>query len=160
MSRPTWAETWAEVAQAVALRSLCTRAQVGAVIVNAENRIVATGYNGPPAGFTHVHQPCIAWCDRAKCAAENRSPSLHPMYDDCPALHAEANALMAADRSSWQGGTIYVTGAVCMSCAKLIANSGLHMVVTVAEATDRTYRRPAEVDQFLRACGITVGVVG
>jgi deoxycytidylate deaminase len=83
---------------------------------------------------------------------------LHPEYDDCYALHAEANALMAADRSTWQGGTIYVLGDVCFNCAKLIANSGLARVVVKVDQTS-DHRKPAATYRFLRALDIVVEVV-
>lgn len=55
-----------KVAEAVAERSLCTRDQVGAVIASETNRIVAVGYNNPPAKFEHQGKNCLAWCTRAK----------------------------------------------------------------------------------------------
>lgn len=73
--RPSWDDTWLRVARAVAERSLCERDKVGAVIVDPRNRIVATGYNGPPAGFTGPDgvlawdpRPCTEWCPRASAA--------------------------------------------------------------------------------------------
>ena len=39
-----------QIARVVARRSTCLRRNVGAVIVN-EKRILATGYNGAPAGI-------------------------------------------------------------------------------------------------------------
>lgn len=54
------------VAHMVATRSLCVRDQVGAVIVDTQLRITATGRNGPPAGFNHQEQTCITWCARTK----------------------------------------------------------------------------------------------
>ncbi|MDY6843334.1 MAG: cytidine deaminase, partial [Thermodesulfobacteriota bacterium] len=41
-----------EMAHLVKMRSTCLRRQVGAVIVK-DNRVLATGYNGVPSGFTH-----------------------------------------------------------------------------------------------------------
>jgi dCMP deaminase len=48
--RPDFDEYYMDIAQAVAKRGDCTRRQVGAVIVDLENRIVSTGYNGTPPG--------------------------------------------------------------------------------------------------------------
>lgn len=64
-SRRTWDDTWLDVAAVVARRSLCVRDQVGAVVVDPRNRVVATGYNGPPDGFEHGGLPCVEWCRRA-----------------------------------------------------------------------------------------------
>jgi deoxycytidylate deaminase len=76
VTRPNWDDTWLEVARVVARRSLCVRDQVGAVIVDPRNRIVATGYNGPPSGFTvlggrgdddlFTGRQCSEWCARAR----------------------------------------------------------------------------------------------
>src|SRR5262245_13898137 len=75
--RPTWDETWLVVADAIALRSVCSRSQVGAVIVSPTNRIVATGYNGPPSGWIpdtagklaemppDFYTNCAHWCPRS-----------------------------------------------------------------------------------------------
>lgn len=151
--RPYWDDIWLEVAQVIAKRSLCSRAQVGAVIVNDQFRIVATGYNGPPRNFDHRGETCDHWCPRVQ--DDDHSPS----YSNCPSLHAEANALMAADRSMWQGGVIYITGAVCGDCVKLIANSGLARVVVQAEDVDRSYRNADAQYHFLRGLGIGVEVL-
>jgi deoxycytidylate deaminase len=63
--RPEWDAVWTHVAEAVSARSLCTRARVGACVVDIANRIVAVGYNNPPAGFDHRDLPCTEWCQRA-----------------------------------------------------------------------------------------------
>ena len=147
-----WDETWMTVAHVMAQRSLCTRAQVGAVIVNADNRIVASSYNGPPAGFAHGEKTCDHWCPRAQGEVLDQS------YANCRALHAEANGLLAADKSSWRGGTLYTTSDVCADCTKLIANSGLRRIV-VAHDGDRAYRNSDVSYQFLRSLGIVVDVI-
>lgn len=54
------------MARVIARRSLCDRDQVGAVIASQEDRVVAVGYNGPPAGFRHEGRSCLAWCPRAR----------------------------------------------------------------------------------------------
>ena len=153
MSRPSWSDVWIDVAHAVAKRSLCSRAQVGAVITDPQNRIISTGYNGPPSGFNHYESSCASWCDRSRLSQATQG------YDNCPSLHAEANALLAADRSLWADGTIYVTSSVCADCAKLIANSGLKHVVVASELEDRSYRSSRAGYHFLGAVGIGVEVL-
>ena len=44
-----WNDYFLEIAQTVSKRSNCIRAQVGAVIVGADKKIKATGYNGVPS---------------------------------------------------------------------------------------------------------------
>lgn len=150
MSRPTWDQVWDAVAQTIRHRSLCSRAQVGAVIVDTENRVVSTGYNGPPAGFTHIDLPCQHWCLRGATGEG---------LDKCVSVHAEANALLSGDRSSWQGGTMYVTKHPCMECAKLIANSGLARVVASPTPPTLAEERHVTVYTFLLQCGLEVELI-
>lgn len=146
----TWDETWMEVARVIGLRSKCVRRQIGAVIVSPTNRIIATGYTGAPAGAPE-HNDCTAVCARAWKTAVGTS------YADCVSVHAEANALLFCDRRDREGGTLYVTSAICWDCAKMIANSGLttvHMIVAQEDA----HRNPSRSIEFMRQCGMTVEV--
>lgn len=161
--RLTWAEVWGKIAHDMSSRSLCVRAHVGAVIVDSRNRIIDTGYNGPPEFFQHDDKPCTEWCPRSageetRLGRTNLGRVLDPEYNDCPALHAEANALMTCDRTVREGGTIYVTSHVCYGCAKLIANSGLRAVVVVLadDERDRAYRDPDRSYTLLEQCGVEV----
>lgn len=166
--RPTWQDTWLRVAEDVSLRSLCSRDRVGAVIVDYRNRIVSTGYNGPPEDFEHHGQPCVEWCARAQRGADDKLVFMRGMpddrqplaadYSDCPSLHAESNALMVCDRSVREGGTIYVTSHVCFTCAKLIANSGLARVV-VRPRWSAAHRESQTGYVFLERCGLDVKVL-
>jgi len=151
-TRPSWDETWLAIAETIGLRSRCSRAQLGAVIVSREQRICATGYNGPAADWPESGT-CNQWCPRARGEAP-----LDNMYDACPAIHAEANALLYVDRSSVAGGTLYVTSAPCMQCAKLITNSGLARVVCRLRSAD-LHRRPYDVFEYLKKCKIELTVV-
>lgn len=148
-----------DVARVIALRAACSRARVGAVIVDRTNRIVATGYNGPPAGYS---KPWDYDCDgreQAFCIRGKHGPQGDPSsYADCPMLHAEENALSFCDRRHREGGTIYVTSPTCASCAKLVANSGLRRIVWLNDA-DREYRVPGDSIDFLQECGIIVKVI-
>jgi dCMP deaminase len=154
--RPTWDEYWVQTARGVATRSLCSRDQVGAVIVDMHNEIVSSGWNGPPSGFVHNDQPCLVWCARAN--ADPQVQRLDPGYVDCPSLHAESNALMMSEKARRRGGTIYVTSHVCFSCSKLVANSGLSRLV-VAPAHDHAHRDPGRGYTLLLNCGMKVDVL-
>ena len=165
MSQTTWQQTWMATAQTVARRSPCEKGQVGAVIVSGTNRIVATGFNGPPAGWEGTcERDCPrgrAWSEFQLAVSLNRDmlvipPALSPCYDDCVTIHAEANALSFCDRRDRKGGTIYVSGSVCYACAKLIANSGLARVVMSASGYDE--REGDRVVEFLRFCGLRVAI--
>lgn len=145
--RPTWDYVWMETAKLVATRSLCSRAQVGCVLVDADNNVAAASYNGPPPGFMHLGNSCISWCERGSGA------SLDPGYNDCPACHAEQNAVARAAQVA--GGTAYVSGATCMACAKLLAAARISRVVHRVLDSDG-HRAPDKVEAFMRGVGIEV----
>lgn len=117
--RPTWDEYFLAIATAVSLRSDCQRDKVGAVVVN-NRRVRSTGYNGAPSGA-----PGCESCPRrlSRCAPGSS-------YDNCTAIHAEANALLYSDRQDLIGATLYVTREPCYACSKLIAGAGIARVVT------------------------------
>jgi dCMP deaminase len=145
-----------EAARNAARRSLCSRDQVGAVIVNTENEAIATGYNGPPRNFEHQEQPCTVWCARAGKATENQP--MDPGHTDCPSLHAEANALLKAAKYARVGGTLYVTSHVCVNCAKLVANSGIARVV-VDPRFPASHRNAETGYSLMRTCGVAVEIL-
>lgn len=120
MNRPNWDAYFLNIARAVSLRSDCERSQVGAVVVDAERRIRSTGYNGAPAG-----RPGCRTCPRRLSGVEPGSD-----YTNCIAVHAEANALLYADRDDLPGSTLYITREPCVDCTKLIAATGIVRIVT------------------------------
>jgi dCMP deaminase len=120
--RPTWDEYFMEIAHVVAKRSNCLRRSVGAVIMK-DNHILSAGYNGTPRKVKNCFE---GGCPR--CASTAKSGS---NLDECYCSHAEQNAICQAAEygNSIAGGTIYVTISPCITCAKLIINSGLKEVV-------------------------------
>ncbi len=92
MTRPDWDLYYIRIAMKVATRSTCKRAAVGAVIVK-DRHIVATGYNGAPAGKPH--------CLDEGCIIENN----HCVR----VVHAEINAIAQAVKMgiSLEGATLY-----------------------------------------------------
>lgn len=152
--RQTWTQTWLRTALVIADRSRCVNRRVGAVIVDANNRIISTGYNGAPA--RHMASKGVPVC--AGVCPRGGSTERGSDYDNCIAIHAEANALLFADRSLLEGGTIYISSPPCFGCAKLIANSGLKEVVARIGEGDRHTDNDANT-KFLTSCGITVTTV-
>jgi dCMP deaminase len=140
------------VADQIAGRSLCCRAQVGVALVSADQRLLSTGYNGPPKGLP-VEGSCINWCPRAQRL--DNAPD--PVYDDCHAAHAESNAIARADYTQMAGSTVYVTTSMCKGCAKIVANSGVTRVIFryVEDGSD-SFRMPSVTEDFLKACGLEV----
>lgn len=142
------------VADVVGRRSKCSRAKVGTVIVDMYNRVIATGYAGPPANMP-VKGDCGNWCPRAMAEDEG---DRHYTYEDCVSTHSEMNALLFGDKRDIAGGTLYCNGVICYSCAKVIANCGVERVVMRINPTDM-HRLPERTVHFLRQSLIMVDVL-
>jgi len=113
MVRPERAEYYMGIAMAVRKRANCLGSRVGAILV-LDDRIIATGYNGTPAGFINCD---MGGCDR--CADRLRyQPG--QAYDLCICVHAEQNALLSAARFgiAVAGATCYTTTRPCLGCTK------------------------------------------
>lgn len=152
--RATWDETWMKVAEAMSKRAKCTNRQVGAVVVDGNNRPISVGYNGEPAGYKHSQwQSCSAFCQRSTANTGDRGAT----YKNCISVHAEANALIFADRAQYVGGTIYVTNPCCWDCSKLVANSGIARVVFRQTQADAHADVQSSIE-FLESCGLQVEV--
>ena len=144
--RANWNQTWIEVANTLAKRSKCINRQVGAVIVDQNNRPVAVGYNGPPANYPAAGS-CEKFCERG--GSKDRPGS----YANCVSVHAEANALLFADRRLFESATIYVTNPCCFDCAKLIANSGITKVIMQVSKVDE-HATWDHVIEYMKMCKI------
>ncbi len=142
-SRASWDQYFLELAGATASRSNCVRRQVGAVLVQ-KRRLRGAGYNGPPSGYGH--------CDAGACPRASSAAAQSRDYDNCVAIHAEANALLHSDVTDRDNASLYTTDAPCFSCAKLIANSGVSEVVAGGGRYDGWDATRA----FLLDCGIRV----
>jgi dCMP deaminase len=147
-TRPDWDPYFLAIAKAVAARGDCSRRQVGALIVDQDRRILATGYNGsPPGGPSCLAGECprgrhypvrIPAANAVMCGcAEYEWPCPKAVtpgssYDTgsgaCVALHAEQNALLFA-RASVKGATLYCTDAPCGGCARMITGAGITRIV-------------------------------
>lgn len=154
--RIDWDDLWINMAQMIAYRGKCARDRVGAVIIDDENRVLSVGYNGPPAGFA-AEGPCTSWCPRS--IASVRGEAVSPTYEDCYSLHAENNAILNAMTRPFNGGSIYVSSAVCWQCGVMIANSGLRRVVMFIVPNEHRHREPEKTIDFLTECGLEVVVV-
>lgn len=96
--RPDKEKYYLDIALAVSKRSTCLRRHYGCVIVK-DDVIVATGYNGSPRGEVNC-------CDCGVC--QRADAERYSGYEQCPAVHAEQNALLAVDRAHSQGATMYL----------------------------------------------------
>jgi dCMP deaminase len=109
----SWDDYFLALANLVATRSKHPRSQHGAVLVDRDKRIVATGYNGCPSGFPDEEvdwNPGMTWTNRDWT------------------IHAEENALLYAGRDA-KGCTIYVTGRPCPRCLLRLIHCGVRRIV-------------------------------
>jgi len=113
-------ECYLKIAQALAERSTCLDKQVGCVIINSRNEIIATGYNGAPRGYEH----CIELGHCIKLETNNPAK--------CSSAHAEQNALIQC-RVPEQIHTIYTTLSPCVACIKMIMNTPCKRIIFLTE---------------------------
>ena len=107
-----------DIAEIVAKRSACLRNNVGAVIVNENNNIVAIGYNGPAAGVPQcTHENCHAGCDLAIHAEDNAI--LRMPYNRCWDHKEDIEYRYCPENYK-----LFCTVSPCFNCAKLIVNRG------------------------------------
>lgn len=132
MYRPSWDEYFIMISLCVAKRGDCRRRQVGALVVDSDHRIVASGYNG-------------IFPNRPGCL-EGACPRGHYSYDEIPkgssykenciAIHAERNALTYFWKAVESGlrilpssCTMYVSEPPCEWCLRLIQGAGFKRIV-------------------------------
>ena len=125
------------IARAVREAANCLGSQVGAVLV-LDDRIVSTGYNGTPKGFTNCRDGgCVRCRDRALHAAGRGAEMADPEHtpgrglDRCVCVHAEQNAMLAAARFGVraEGATLYSTLSPCFGCLKEAIQVGVARIV-------------------------------
>src|SRR5512145_3429247 len=89
--RLSWDRYFMTITRQVAERSTCTRAKVGAVIVRDKN-ILATGYNGAPAGMPHcIDVGCLIY--------QSKTPDGEIEENCFRTIHAEINAIAQAAKN-------------------------------------------------------------
>lgn len=146
MTKPSFDEIYMELAEKLAKRSHCVKAQVGAVLTK-DTRIVSLGYNGPPAG---THNCDIEWPENGCPRDSKGSCSL--------ALHAEQNAILYATKNnvSMQDATLYVTLSPCIACARVIFTIGIKKVFFKDSYANFKGLQNDEGVDFLRRFGVEV----
>lgn len=143
-ARPSWDQYFMTITRQVADRSTCTRAKVGALIARDKN-ILATGYNGSPAGLPH--------CTEVGCLIyESRTPTGEIEQNCFRTIHAEINAIAQAAKNgaSIRDADIYITHTPCIHCLKVLVNTGIRRVF---------YEKPyklATLDELLRYANVTL----
>ena len=112
-------------AREVAKRSKCSSRQIGVVIVQ-DGSVVSEGYNGAPRGSSLCQ-------DRSKqCRRRELGFASGEGLEQCPAVHAEQNALFQAARNGIRvnGATMYAYCCQpCKWCMGAIINAGIARLV-------------------------------
>ena len=111
----SWDQYFMAMAHLAAFRSQDPNTQVGAVIVNPDNRVVGMGYNGFPRG-----------CSDLSYSWEREGEELETKYPYV--VHAELNAILNSTQNL-KGCTLYVSLFPCNECAKAIIQAGITTVI-------------------------------
>ncbi len=120
MKRISWDEYFMGIALLSAKRSKDPSTQVGACIVDKDNKVVSIGYNGMPR---YCDDDQLSW---------NKNDDLDSKY--LYVCHAEFNAILnTRDGSHLNGCKIYVTLFPCNECAKAIIQTGIKEVIYLSD---------------------------
>ena len=111
----SWDEYFMSLAHLSAVRSKDPSTQVGAVIVDSNNKVVGLGYNGFPRG-----------CDDKEFPWEREGEFLDTKY--AYVVHAELNAILNANKLI-DNCRLYVSLFPCNECSKAIIQSGIKEII-------------------------------
>lgn len=136
----SWDEYFIAVAMLSAERSKDPNTRVGACIVDNDNKILATGYNGAPIGY---NDDDFSW--------SREGNFLNTKY--AYVCHAELNAILNS-HSDLRGSKIYVYLFPCNECAKAIIQAGIKEVIYVCDKYKDTDSVIASKKMF-DTCGVT-----
>ncbi len=115
-----WDQYFMGIALLSAERSKDNNTQVGACIVDKNNKILSVGYNGMPTG-----------CDDDEMPWEREGDMLETKY--AFVCHAELNAILNYSGGSLENSRIYVTEFPCNECAKAIIQTGIREVIYLSD---------------------------
>jgi dCMP deaminase len=134
-----WDKRFLALTELIATWSKDPSTQVGAVVVDADKRVVSLGYNGVPRGVEEVLDG-------------NRNRKL------LRTIHAEENALHFAHRDLGDC-TIYVSTHPCAKCAAHIIQRGIKRVVCRQEDGafyERWKESIAEAEAMFKEANVTL----
>ena len=122
-----WAAHYMEMATLVSSKSKDKSMKVGCVLVNPNNTVLSTGYNGFPRGVEEVEY----------------SPERHePPEKYFWAEHAERNAVYNAafNGVKTQYATTYSTSHPCVDCARALIQSGVAELYIPTKVNDPFFK--------------------
>ena len=109
MDRPDKNEYFMSLALLAAQRASCPRRKVGCVLVDNNNFVVSTGYNGPAVGVQN--------CTDVPCGGQHHASGQG--LNTCVAVHAEINAFEQAGNRLNTVVEMYLTcGPCCPLCTE------------------------------------------
>ncbi|MBE7056644.1 MAG: cytidine deaminase [Ruminococcaceae bacterium] len=142
MERRDKTNYYLDLADVVSQRCTCLRRHYGAVIVK-NDEVISTGYVGAPRGRKNCSD--LGYCIRQKLNIPRGE-----RYELCRSVHAEANAIISAERGKMIGSTLYLSGrevdtggyiknsSSCSMCKRLVINAGIKTVII--RDTENEYR--------------------
>lgn len=142
MERRDKVNYYLDLADVVSKRGTCLRRRYGAVIVK-NDEVISTGYVGAPRGRMNCS-------DLGFCIRQQMNIPRGERYELCRSVHAEANAIISAEREKMIGSTIYLSGREvstgeyimksnsCSMCKRMIINAGIETVIV--RDTENEYR--------------------
>ena len=138
-----WEDYFMALAFLAAKRSKDPCTQVGACLVDKNNKVVGLGYNGFPIGCSDQEFP---WRKGGKTDLDSKY-----MY----VCHAEMNAILNRITADVSECTMYVALFPCAECAKLIIQSRISTVVYMSDKHASKNETVAS-KKMLQAAGINV----
>lgn len=162
LSQDHWAMGLAMI---TARRATCLRRKVGCVLLDYAGRVLSTGFNGVAKGLPHCNDHYVLktypvegsipalneinkkmaekFLDAAGDEYPHACPGAHAAsgtnLDGCGAIHAEQNAIMQCGNVDTIY-TAYVTASPCLTCTKLLMNTGCKRIVYLEEYPHGTAR--------------------
>lgn len=139
-----------DLADVVSKRGTCLRRRYGAVIVK-NDEVISTGYVGAPRGRKNCS-------DLGFCLRQKMNIPRGERYELCRSVHAEANAIISAERERMIGGSMYLSGREvdtgeyiknsnsCSMCKRMIINAGIE---TIYVRDDEDHYRVIKVQDWI-----------
>ena len=131
----SWDEYFMGIAVLSSMRSKDPSTQVGACIVDKDNKIISMGYNGMPK--------C---CDDDEYPWDRSGDPLKTKY--LFVCHAELNAILNCHGGSVKDAICYTTLFPCNECAKAIIQAGISEVLYLSDKYSETDSTKASKKMF------------
>lgn len=161
MERRDKVNYYLDLADVVSKRGTCLRRNYGAVIVK-NDEVISTGYVGAPRGRKNCS-------DLGVCIRQKMQVPRGERYELCRSVHAEANAIISAEREQMIGSSMYLSGreastgeyiknsCSCAMCKRMIINAGIE---TVYIRDDENNYRVVQVQDWIDQDESLDGVLG